>query len=111
MVEPVRNAVFDEPWQAQLFAITVKLSEAGHFSWPEWTEHFGTVQKAAAKASAPDDGSAYYDSWLQALESLILERGLADTDTLAYQKQAWIEAYLHTPHGEPVEVSLPEEHD
>ena len=28
--------VFAEPWQAQAFALAVKLSEQGHFSWKEW---------------------------------------------------------------------------
>jgi len=68
------------------------------------------VQKAAAELGAPADGSAYYDAWLQALESLILERGLVDAGTLASLKKAWIEAYLQTPHGEPVKLSLPTDH-
>ena len=29
--------VFAEPWQAQAFALAVKLSEAGYFTWKEWT--------------------------------------------------------------------------
>jgi len=28
--------VFAEPWQAQAFALAVKLSEQGHFTWTEW---------------------------------------------------------------------------
>ena len=28
--------VFAEPWQAQAFALAVKLSEQGHFTWKEW---------------------------------------------------------------------------
>jgi hypothetical protein len=27
--------VFAEPWQAQAFALAVKLSEHGHFAWKE----------------------------------------------------------------------------
>jgi hypothetical protein len=27
--------VFAEPWEAQAFALAVKLSEQGHFSWKE----------------------------------------------------------------------------
>ena len=27
--------VFAEPWQAQAFALAVKLSEQGHFTWKE----------------------------------------------------------------------------
>ena len=28
--------VFAEPWQAQAFAMAVRLSAQGHFTWPEW---------------------------------------------------------------------------
>jgi hypothetical protein len=28
--------VFAEPWQAQAFALAVKLSEQGHYTWKEW---------------------------------------------------------------------------
>jgi len=29
--------VFAEPWQAHAFALAVKLSEAGFFTWSEWS--------------------------------------------------------------------------
>jgi hypothetical protein len=29
--------VFAEPWQAQVFALAVRLSAQGHFTWKEWT--------------------------------------------------------------------------
>ena len=32
----VSGPVFAEPWQAQAFALAVKLSEPGHFTWKEW---------------------------------------------------------------------------
>ena len=28
--------VFAEPWEAQAFALAVRLSEQGHFTWKEW---------------------------------------------------------------------------
>ena len=28
--------VFAEPWQAQAFALAVRLSADGHFTWKEW---------------------------------------------------------------------------
>ncbi|NQV57358.1 MAG: nitrile hydratase accessory protein [Rhodospirillales bacterium] len=96
--------VFTEPWHAQVFAITVKLSEAGHFTWTEWTEHFGATQKQAAAGGAPSDGSAYYDAWLAALESLLSIKGLADQGGLQNLKEAWTDAFLSTPHGEPVKL-------
>jgi nitrile hydratase accessory protein len=105
--------VFGEPWHAQVFALAMKLSEAGHFSWTEWSEHFGAHLKraAAADGSANDarpmpevDSATYYDVWLDTLESLLIQRGLASATDLAELKEAWTEAYLHTPHGMPVEL-------
>src|SRR2546428_2023051 len=40
--------VFAEPWQAQAFALVVKLSEQGHFTWKEWAETLSDELKAAA---------------------------------------------------------------
>ncbi|MEJ1995552.1 MAG: nitrile hydratase accessory protein [Limibacillus sp.] len=95
---------FAEPWHAQLFALTLRLSESGHFTWPEWAAIFGEELKRASEAGAPKDGSAYYDVWLTALERLLSERGLAAAADLAALKQAWEEAYLATPHGQPVKL-------
>jgi hypothetical protein len=30
--------VFREPWEAQAFALAVKLSEQGYFTWKEWAQ-------------------------------------------------------------------------
>ena len=40
--------VFAEPWQAQAFALAVKLSEQGHFTWKEWAAALADELKAAA---------------------------------------------------------------
>jgi nitrile hydratase accessory protein len=95
---------FAEPWHAQIFAITVKLSEQGHFTWPEWAEVFGAALKQAAADGGPDDGSDYYDIWLEALERFLKQRGLAAAEELSRLKQAWSDAYLNTPHGQPVRL-------
>ena len=97
--------VFAEPWQAQAFALAVKLSEQGHFSWTDWAEALGAELKAAAERGEPDDGSRYYEHWLAALERLVVEKGLTDQEAMRERKEAWTEAYLHTPHGKPVELS------
>src|ERR1700682_4820829 len=94
--------VFAEPWQAQAFALAVKLSEQGHFSWTEWAEALGAELKAAADRGEPDDGSRYYEHWLAALERLVVVKGLTDAGTLLARKEAWADAYRHTPHGQPV---------
>lgn len=95
---------FDEPWQAQLFALTVGLSEAGHFSWPDWTQAFGAVLRARG-SQRPQDGSAdYYAAWLEALEGLLDDTGLAENGEAKRVRAAWEAAYLATPHGQPVRL-------
>ena len=74
--------VFAEPWQAQAFALAVKLSEQGYFTWKEWTAALGDELNAATSRGEPDDGSHYYDHWLAALEHLVTAKGLADSATL-----------------------------
>lgn len=97
--------VFAEPWQANAFALAVKLSEQGHFTWKEWTGALADTLKAAADRGEPDEGSRYYDHWLATLERLVIAKGLADQQTLAARKDAWIDAYRNTPHGKPVELA------
>jgi nitrile hydratase accessory protein len=96
--------VFGEPWQAQAFALAVKLSEQGHFTWKEWAAALAAELKAAADRGEPDDGSHYYDHWLATLERLLTTKGLTDAASLLARKEAWADAYRHTPHGKPVEL-------
>jgi nitrile hydratase accessory protein len=103
--DPEGGPVFAEPWQAQAFALAVRLSEQGHFTWKEWAATLAAELKAAADRGEPDDGSRYYHHWLAALERLVAEKGLTDAAALAARKEAWAEAYRHTPHGKPVELS------
>jgi len=97
--------VFAEPWQAQAFALAVKLCEAGHFTWTEWAATLAAELKAASERGEPDDGSRYYEYWLAALERLVTTKGLTDSSALIERKEAWADAYRHTPHGKPVELS------
>src|SRR5882672_3366254 len=98
--------VFAEPWQAQAFAMAVRLSEEGHFTWKEWATALADELKAAADRGEPDnDGSHYYHHWLAALERLVTAKGLTDPAALRERKDAWAEAYRRTPHGKPVELT------
>jgi nitrile hydratase accessory protein len=99
--------VFAEPWQAQAFALAVKLSEQGHFTWKEWAAALAGELRAAAAHGEPDDGSRYYHHWLAALERLVVSKGLSDPAALLARKEAWADAYRQTPHGKPVELARP----
>jgi len=96
--------VFAEPWQAQAFALAVKLSERGYFTWKEWASTLAEELKAAADRGDPDDGSHYYEHWLAALERLVSSKQLTDPTELVKRKDEWADAYRHTPHGKPVEL-------
>jgi len=89
--------VFEEPWQAQAFALAVQLQAAGAFSWAEWTDAL------AHELARPDRGGAgYYERWVAALEGLVASRGLAPLDEIERRKADWAAAYRRTPHGSPV---------
>jgi nitrile hydratase accessory protein len=114
--------VFAEPWQAEAFALAVRLSAQGYFSWKEWAaalaDELASAEQRPAQATQrsvdalpqppqADDGSRYYHCWLTALERLVVAKGLADPASLLAQKEAWAEAYRSTPHGLPVDLRGP----
>ena len=45
--------VFAEPWQAQAFALAVRLSAQGHFTWKEWAGALASKLQAAAEVVNP----------------------------------------------------------
>lgn len=91
--------VFSEPWQAQVFAMTVTLYEGGVFTWPEWAQILG---KHVAEG-APD-GSDYYQRWADAFGELLEQRGLLSAEQVAETTAAWHAAAARTPHGQPIEL-------
>ena len=60
----------------------------------------GLVDPAALDALI----DTYYRHWLTALEDLIAEKGVLDLSDLESRKEEWRNAYLATPHGEPIEL-------
>ena len=94
--------VFREPWEAHAFALAVRLSEAGFFTWPEWASFMGREIRAARERGDPDSGITYYSHWLSALERLCTLKNLVNLPDLQRRKELWRTAYLHTPHGQPI---------
>jgi nitrile hydratase accessory protein len=96
--------IFREPWEAQAFAMAVALQGRGLFTWSEWAVTLGEEIKRAQSAGDPDRGGTYYRHWLAALERIVAEKGIANTDTLARYREAWDHAASRTPHGTPIEL-------
>src|SRR5262245_52602135 len=93
-----QEPVFEAPWEAQAFAITVALHERDAFTWPEWTS-------ALAAEVDGNDAAGYYEQWLAALERLSVTRGLCDTEDLDRYRTAWRNAATRTPHGTPISLA------
>lgn len=103
-----RARTFQEPWEAQAFAITLALHQRGVFTWNEWATALGKEIKAAQARGDPDTGSTYYLHWLNAIERLVEHKGLTNAATLQRYREAWDRAADRTPHGDPI-VLAPED--
>jgi len=96
---------FDDPWQAQLFALTLALADQGRFRWSDWTAEFGATLKRHGAGRMLDGGQDYFAAWLETLEAMLDREGLAPCAEAAAVKAAWERAYAATPHGQPVRLA------
>ncbi len=97
--------VFSEAWQAEAFAMTITLTEAGVFTWPEWVDALTAAIAAAQAGGDPDLGDTYYEHWSSALEGLCAAKGVVGVVGVDERQEQWRRAYLNTPHGQPVELA------
>ena len=71
--------VFEEPWQGRALGMAVVALDRLGLPWADFRRH---LVSAIATHPARDDESpatAYYTAWLDALETLLAERGLIAT--------------------------------
>ena len=96
-MKPPEDRVFNEPWEAQAFAMVVKLHESGAFTWTEWAETLGREIRSSDRP--------YYEHWLSALEKIAEAKGLMSNNERLERVAAWDRATHATPHGQPIELS------
>jgi nitrile hydratase accessory protein len=68
--------VFDSPAESRAFGMAVALNRAGAYDWDAFRTHL-----VAEVARDPDE--QYYESWLHAFETLLVERGTLTADELS----------------------------
>ncbi|MDQ2804092.1 MAG: nitrile hydratase accessory protein [Pseudomonadota bacterium] len=90
--------VFNEPWEAQAFALVLTLYQGRHFTWPEWVDALSVEIADAAAQGEPDLGRTYYHYWLAALEKLVVAKELGRLVELQARKAA-LEANPPDRHG------------
>ncbi|MCJ2014494.1 nitrile hydratase accessory protein [Methylobacterium sp. J-076] len=100
MSTPAPQGPFSAPWEAQVFGLVVSLQEAGLFTWTEWAAALGRTIRPAGQGEQAAD----YGRWLETLERLLAERGVADGASLDSRTAAWHRAAHATPHGQPIRL-------
>lgn len=103
-VRELQSPNFRAPWEAQVFALVCALQETGKLPPAEWSATLGEEIRLAKERGDPDLGDTYYVHCLAALEKWLLEANLAAHDEISQRIADWREAYLRTPHGQPVEL-------
>jgi nitrile hydratase accessory protein len=95
---------FAEAWQAEALAIADTLVQNGLFSATAWSSALGDALQQAAASGAADNQETYYRCVLSALEVLIASHSAIDQQAMTGMRKNWEEAYLSTPHGQPVKL-------
>ena len=85
------DVVFDAPWQARAFALTVALRREGDFPWEAFQTRLVEELGASEDSSTPaeDAEAAYYEAWLAAFERLLLEDDVLDDGELTERVAAF----------------------
>jgi nitrile hydratase accessory protein len=106
------EAAFRIPWELKSFALGVAFHESAAFPWTEFqTELVAAIDQAVEQAQ-PEQ---YYARWVEALESLLTQRGGIDTDELDRRTQEILDTprddtHQHA-HPDPVSVESGHDHD
>ena len=101
-----QNATFNSPWEAQVFALAVRLQETGILTKDSWTRALAAEIQQASQRNDPDLGDTYYHHWTRALEQVLINSSLVDDHEIEGRIEAWREAYANTPHGHAVLLPL-----
>lgn len=105
-IEPLQDDPrpgFNEPWQAEAYALVQVLIETGRISPQEWASAFGIALRQAA-VDEPDSSETYYTSLAKALERVLVAEGTLQEAEIGQRTDDWRAAYNRTPHGKPVRL-------
>jgi nitrile hydratase accessory protein len=80
--------VFQAPWEGRAFGLAVVLNDKGAYPWNDFRTRL--VERIAE--GSPD----YYENWLHALESLLVDRGIITGDDI-YRRTAEYQALERDP--------------
>jgi nitrile hydratase accessory protein len=82
---PRRNGelVFASLWEGRLFGLTMALHEAGLFEWEEFRQRLiAAIARWESRDGGRESEWSYYGCWLEAFESLLVEKGLCSRESV-----------------------------
>jgi nitrile hydratase accessory protein len=71
--------VFEAPWESRAFGLAVAMSDQDQYAWEDFRQRLIAEIGAADASNAP---TSYYERWLAAFESLLVERGFVSRQEL-----------------------------
>ena len=107
MLRGEQRPAFNEPWQAEAYALVQVLIETGRISPQEWATLFGAALRDAAIDGKPDKSETYYAALSKALEHVLVVGGVVHDAEVEQRTDDWRGAYRRTPHGKPVKLEKP----
>jgi hypothetical protein len=73
--------VFEAPWQGRALGLAIGVTEALGLDWDRF-------RRELIRAVADEPDRPYYDSWICALESLVVDESIATLDELHHRANA-----------------------
>lgn len=74
--------VFEAPWESRVFGLTLALCERGTVAWEDFRRRLLDEIRRWEREHPSGEPYRYYERWLAALETLLAERSLCETDEL-----------------------------
>jgi nitrile hydratase len=87
---------FEAPWQIRALALAVAAHDQGHLSWSDFQgQLIAAIRQWEQTPAEQRDDWEYYQHWVRALETLVIERGLADAEEIERKAVECVKAGEH----------------
>jgi nitrile hydratase accessory protein len=88
--------VFNAPWESRAFGIAIALHDAGAIDYEEFrTRLIAEIAENAPVPGTRDDGGAYYERWLDALQQVLIRQELVSEAELGKRTADIAHAWEH----------------
>ncbi len=87
---------FEAPWQIRALALAVAAHDQGRFPWSDFQSRLvAAIREWEETPAGKRDDWEYYQHWVRALETLVIEQGLADAEEIERKSLEAVKAGEH----------------